>query len=75
MCYSSDLQALISHTFIIYVSLFVFPLGKVSAQNGFVVGISEEGGTNGDGDVYPDGPLQSGTQSLRRISTGQKSKV
>ena len=40
-----------------------------------MVGILEEGGSNIDGDVYPDGPLQSGTQSLRKISSGQKSKV
>lgn len=49
--------------------------GNVSARNGFVVGILEEGGSNIDGDVYPDGPLQSGTQSLRRISGQKSSKV
>ena len=48
------------------------PSGKNTAQNGFVnVALEED---HVDGDVYTtDGPLQSGTQSLRRIST--KSRV
>ncbi len=48
------------------------PLGKSTAQNGFVNVTLEE--DHVDGDVYTtDGPLQSGTQSLRRISN--KSRV
>jgi len=41
---------------------------RVTTQNGFMNGLSEEGHT--DADVYPvDGPLPSGTQSLRRIKS------
>ena len=50
-----------------------FPPGKSTAQNGFMsYGTLEEDHVDGDGDVYPDGPLQSGTQSLRRISANKK---
>ena len=41
------------------------------AANGFMNGTGEE--SLGKEDVYPDGPLQSGTDSLKRIK--KKSKV
>ena len=62
--------------------VFVPPTGvRTIAPNGFMNGTTEEeeqqqhgGGVGGTEDVYPaDGPLQSGTQSLRRIK--QKPKV
>ena len=40
---------------------------RITTQNGFMNGVTEEGHT--DADVYPDGPLTSGTHSLRRIKT------
>ena len=46
------------------------------APNGFMNGTAEEeehAGEYASEDVYPDGPLQSGMQSLRRIKP--KSKV
>ena len=49
-------------------------LHNVTAQNGFVNGVMDDDG-HSEVDQYPaDGPLQSGTNSLRRIkgSTGTK---
>lgn len=44
---------------------------RTIAPNGFMNGTGEEEGITDDS--YPDGPLQSGTSSLRRVKT--KSKV
>lgn len=47
---------------------------RTVAANGFMNSTTEEDEQHaGTEDVYPDGPLQSGTQSLRRIKP--KSKV
>lgn len=46
---------------------------RTIAPNGFMNGTAEEEQNDATEDVYPDGPLQSGTQSLRRIKP--KSKV
>ena len=44
------------------------------APNGFMNGSAEDEEHMGTDDVYPDGPLQSGTQSLRRVKA-MKSRV
>lgn len=47
----------------------------MSAQNGFVNGVMDEDGQT-EVDVYPaDGPLQSGTNSLRRIKGSNGTKL
>ena len=52
-----------AHTYHIHIHTGL----RITTQNGFMNGVTEEGHT--DTDVYPDGPLTSGTHSLRRIKT------
>lgn len=50
---------------------FLFSDVRIGARNGFVNGTAEED-EHGTEDVYPEGPLQSGTQNLRRIKAKTK---